>query len=253
MRLLKKKAEDIETQLPKSEGDSAASSHRLTLKQWDESDRPREKLEAQGAESLTLAELLAILIGSGSTKESAVELMRRVLGDCDNSIRQLGRMSVEALCSYKGFGKAKAITILAACELARRRAAEGADERQKMGSARDIFDYYRPRLEDKPTEEFHVMLLNQNLCLLKSVCIARGGITSTIVDVRLILREALLQHVPNIAVCHNHPSGSIRPSRHDDVLTEKISKAAELMDIRLIDHVIVGDGCYYSYQEEGKL
>ena len=224
----------------------------LSVKQWDEADRPREKLAAQGAENLSSAELLAILIGSGSTKESAVALTRRILGDCKNSLRQLGRMSIEELCRYNGVGEAKAITILAACELARRRSEEPAEMKPKMGCARDIYDYFRP-LEDKPTEEFHVMLLNQNMRLLTSVCIGRGGITSTAVDVRIILREALVQKAPNIAVCHNHPSGNTKPSRHDDALTEKIRKAAEMMDICLVDHIIIGDGVYYSYHEEGKL
>ena len=225
----------------------------LSVKQWDEADRPREKLAAQGAENLSSAELLAILIGSGSTKESAVALTRRILGDCKNSLRQLGRMSIEELCRYNGVGEAKAITILAACEFARRRAEEPAELKPRMSCAQDIFDYFRPRLEDKPTEEFHVMLLNQNMRLLTSACIGRGGITSTAVDVRLILREALMQKAPNIAVCHNHPSGNTKPSRHDDALTDKIRKAAEVMDINLVDHIIIGDGIYYSYQEEGKL
>ncbi|MBR1713143.1 MAG: DNA repair protein RadC [Alloprevotella sp.] len=225
---------------------------RLTVKQWDEADRPREKLMVQGAEALTPAELLAILIGSGSTRESAVALMRRVLNDCEGSLKRLGKMDIEELCRYNGIGEAKAITILAACELGRRRAAEPADERPRMDSPARIYDHFR-RLEDADREEFHVMLMNQNLRLIGTACIGKGGLTATAADVRLVLREALLQKAPHIAVCHNHPSGNPHPSSLDNQLTEKIRRAAEVMDIRLVDHIIVGDGTYYSYQEQGKL
>lgn len=225
----------------------------LSVKQWDEADRPREKMASQGAEALSSTELLAILIGSGSSEETAVSLMRRILGECQGSLRQLGRMTVDELCRYKGIGEAKAITILAACELGRRRGKEESTDHARLDCARAIYNEVRSRMEDKPTEEFHVVLMNQNLRHIDTVCVSRGGITATVADVRLILREALLRKSPNIAVCHNHPSGNPRPSALDDRLTEKIRKAAEVMDIRLIDHVIVGDNRYYSYNEEGKL
>ncbi len=224
----------------------------LSVKQWAEADRPREKFIALGGEALSSAELLAILIGSGTTRESAVALMRRVLADCHGSLRRLGRMTIDQLKTYNGVGEAKAVTILAACELARRRADEPADRPPKMQSAADIYDVFR-RLEDKPTEEFHVLLLSQSLRLIDKVCIARGGLTATTVDIRLVLREALLRNAPCMAVCHNHPSGTVRPSQADDALTQRIRAAAQTMDIRLIDHVIVGDNAYYSYQEQGKL
>ncbi|MBR1652859.1 MAG: DNA repair protein RadC [Alloprevotella sp.] len=226
---------------------------KLTVKHWDEADRPREKLTALGAEALSSAELLAILIGSGSTEESAVSLMRHVLADCGGSLRRLGRMTTEELCCYKGIGEAKAVTLLAACELGRRRAKEQGEGRPKLGNAEAIYQLMRSRLEDKPTEEFHVVLLNQNLRFMDSVCISRGGLTSTVADVRLILREALLRKAPNIAVLHNHPSGNPQPSRTDDALTEKLRNAAEIMDIHLVDHIVVGEDTYYSYNETGKL
>ena len=226
---------------------------KLTVKQWDEADRPREKMASLGAEALSSAELLAILIGSGSTEECAVSLMRRILADCNGSLQRLGEMSVQELCEYKGIGPAKAITILASCELGRRRANESAAGRPRMNSAQEIYKHTRSLLEGKPTEEFWVVLMNQNLRLLDTVCISKGGITSTVADVRLILREALLRKAPNIAVLHNHPSGNPKPSRIDDALTERIHAAADTMDIKLIDHIVVGDNEYYSYQESGKL
>ena len=225
---------------------------RLSVKQWDEADRPREKLMAHGAETLTDAELLAILIGSGSAKESAVELMRRLMSDCRGSLRRLGRMSVGDLCSYTGIGEAKAVSILAACELGRRRAQELPEERLRLDTPQTLYKYYR-RLEDNDREEFHVLLLNQHLHALRSVCVSRGGLTATSADIRLILHEALIAKAPCMAVCHNHPSGNPQPSKVDDQLTSRLLQAAQLMDIRLIDHIIIGNACYYSYQEQNRL
>lgn len=220
---------------------------------WSEEDRPREKFETLGAESLTPAELLAILIGSGSTEENAVQLMQRIMSVCGGSLATLGRQGIADLCRFKGVGKAKAITILAACELGRRRAQEEGRERKSFRTATDIYAFYHARLRDKSVEESHVLLLNNQLKLISSRLISRGGITATVVDVRLVLREAITAGATHIALCHNHPSGNARPSRQDDDLTEKVKKAAQLMDIGLIDHVIVTDGAYYSYQEEGRL
>ncbi len=218
---------------------------KLSLKDLNEADRPREKLASLGAEALSSAELMAILIGSGSDEETAVGLSQRILADCHDSLRRMGEMSIQELCEYKGIGPAKAITILASCELGR--------GRPRMNSAQEIYKHTRSLLEGKPTEEFWVVLMNQNLRLLDTVCISKGGITSTVADVRLILREALLRKAPNIAVLHNHPSGNPKPSRIDDALTERIRAAADTMDIKLIDHIVVGDNEYYSYQESGKL
>lgn len=226
---------------------------KLSLKDLNEADRPREKLAALGAEAMTSAELMAILIGSGSDEETAVDLSQRILVDCHGSLRRMGEMSIQELCEYKGIGPAKAITILASCELGRRRANESAASRPRMNSAQEIYKHTRSLLEGKQAEEFWVVLMNQNLRMIDTVCISKGGITSTIADVRLILREALIRKAPNIAVLHNHPSGNPKPSRIDDALTEKIRAAADTMDIKLIDHIVVGDNEYYSYQESGKL
>lgn len=215
-------------------------------------DRPREKLEAKGPKALSQAELLAILIGSGTREENAVQLMQRILRDCHDSLRQLGSMSIEELCQYKGVGLAKAVTILAACEL-NNRIMEEAYAVERVTSSEDIFKYYRPKLGELPHEESHVLLLNQQLRIIGSQLIGRGGITGTVVDVRLILKKALLANATQIALCHNHPSGTLRPSREDDQLTDHLKKAAEVMNIRLIDHVIVTSAGYYSYSDESRL
>ena len=228
-------------------------SEKLTINQWAEEDRPREKMAALGAEALTNAELLAILIGSGSTKESAVDLMKRVLSDCQNNLNTLGKRSIRQLCEYNGMGPAKAITILAACELGKRRQMESPEERPDLGTATRVYNHMRPLMQDLDVEEFWVLLLNQNYRLIKKVRIARGGITEVSVDVRIIMREAILAGATILAVCHNHPSGSIAPSRQDDAITQTIKRACELMRLHLMDHVIVADGQYFSYHEAGKL
>lgn len=228
-------------------------SEKLNINQWAEEDRPREKMAALGAEALTNAELLAILIGSGSTKESAVDLMKRVLSDCQNNLNTLGKRSIRQLCEYNGMGPAKAITILAACELGKRRQMESPEERPDLGTATRVYNHMRPLMQDLDVEEFWVLLLNQNYRLIKKVRIARGGITEVSVDVRIIMREAILAGATILAVCHNHPSGSIAPSRQDDAITQTIKRACELMRLHLMDHVIVADGQYFSYHEAGKL
>lgn len=227
-------------------------SDKLNINQWAEEDRPREKMAMQGAETLSSAELLAILIGSGSTKESAVDLMKRILADCDNSLNKLGKMSIRDLCQYNGVGEAKAISILAACELGKRRQMEQPEERPDLSTATRIYNHMRPVMQDLDVEEFWVLLMNQRYRLIKKIRIARGGITATTVDIRLIIREAVVNNATILAVCHNHPSGSIRPSKHDDNITTSIIDACRLMNICFADHVIVTDGHYYSYHEEGK-
>lgn len=225
---------------------------KLNINQWAEEDRPREKMAALGAEALSSAELLAILIGSGSTKESAVDLMKRILADCNNSLNTLGKMSINDLCQYNGIGSAKAITILAACELGKRRQMETPEERPDLGTATRIYNHMHPVMQDLDVEEFWVLYLNQQYRLIKKLRIARGGITATAVDIRLIIREAVLCNATQLVACHNHPSGGIMPSDQDDKLTICIMKACQLMNIRFADHVIVTDGHYYSYHEEGK-
>lgn len=226
---------------------------KLNINQWAEEDRPREKLMRLGAAVLTDAELLAILVGSGSPKEDAVSLMKRILADCNNNLNSLGKLTIRDLCQYNGIGEAKAITILAACELGKRRQMEKAEERPDLGTATFIYNHMHPVLQDSDVEEFWVLLMNQNHRLIKKLCISRGGITEVAVDIRIIMREAVLVNATIIAVCHNHPSGSLRPSKPDDDLTFSLLKASQLMRIKLLDHVIVTDGNYYSYHEEGRI
>ena len=226
---------------------------KLNINQWAEEDRPREKLMRLGAVALTDAELLAILVGSGSPKEDAVSLMKRILADCNNNLNTLGKRTIHDLCLYNGIGEAKAITILAACELGKRRQMEKAEERPDLGTATYIYNHMHPVLQDSDVEEFWVLLMNQNYRLIKKLCISRGGITEVAVDIRIIMREAVLANATIIAVCHNHPSGSLRPSRMDDDLTNSLARACQVMRIKLLDHVIVTDGCYYSYHEEGRI
>ena len=226
---------------------------KLTITQWAEEDRPREKMMLHGVSALSNAELLAILIGSGNTEDSAVELMRKVLNDYRNNLNELGKASIDELCRYKGIGPAKAITILAASELGKRRKEEAVEERPAILSSRDVYQCLHPLMCDLPTEECWVLLLNQANKLIDKVKVSTGGLSATAVDVRCILREALMKRASAIALCHNHPSGSIRPSREDDLLTKQVAQASECMNIRLVDHVILTDGAFYSYADEGRI
>ena len=228
-------------------------SEKLNINQWAAEDRPREKLERFGPQVLSDAELLAILVGSGSTKEDAVSLMKRILADCNNNLNQLGKLTIRDLCRYNGVGPAKAITILAACELGKRRQQASPEERPDLGSATRIYNHLHPQLQDLDVEEFWLLLMNQNFRLIKQVRISHGGITETTVDIRIIMREAILANTTILAVCHNHPSGNLSPSRADDALTKSIKQACNLMRIHFMDHVIITDGQYYSYYEQGKL
>ena len=228
-------------------------SDKLTIANWSADDQPREKLRDKGAAALSNAELIAILIGSGYPGVTAVELMQQILNDCHNNLNTLGKMSIRDLMRYKGVGEAKAITILAACELGKRRQMESPEERPDLGSATLIYNHMHPLLQDLDVEEFWVLLMNQNCRLIKKLNIAHGGISEVSVDIRIIMHEALIAKATVIAVCHNHPSGNLRPSRQDDTLTQSIRKAAEVMRIHFLDHVIITDGNYYSYHEQGLL
>ena len=226
---------------------------KLNINEWAEEDRPREKLLRLGAAALSDAELLAILIGSGSTRESAVDLTRRILSDCNNNLNTLGKKQIPDLISYHGMGPAKAITIVAACELGRRRRETLCEERPKLGSATAIYNFMHPLMQDLDVEEFHILLMNQQCSLIREMCISHGGITETAADVRVIMRECLLNNATILAAIHNHPSGNLMPSSQDDELTQRIKRACDIMRVYFIDHVIVTDGAYYSYQEEGRL
>ena len=226
---------------------------RLTITQWAEEDRPREKMMMHGASALSNAELLAILIGSGNAEESAVELMRKILSDFHNNLNELGKASIEELCRYKGIGSAKAISILAASELGKRRKEESVKERITILSSKDVYDCFYPMMCDLATEECWVLLLNQASKIIDKVKISAGGLSATAVDVRCILREALLKRASAIVLCHNHPSGNVHPSREDDLLTKHVAQASGCMDIRLVDHIILTDGAFYSYADEGRI
>ena len=226
---------------------------KLTIANWSPDDQPREKLRDKGPAALSNAELLAILVGSGTPGVSAVELMQQILSDCHNNLNTLGKMSIRDLMVYKGVGEAKAITILAACELGKRRQMEAPEERPDLGSATRIYNYLHPVMQDLDVEEFWVLLMNQNLRLIKKMCVAHGGISEVSVDIRIIIREAVLANATVVTICHNHPSGSVRPSRQDDALTQQVRQACEVMRLHFMDHVIVADGNYYSYREEGRV
>lgn len=227
--------------------------NKLNINQWAEEDRPREKMMQKGAEALSDAELLAILIGSGNTEESAVALMQRVLAAAGNDLNQLGKWEVHDFSRFKGFGPAKSITIMAALELGKRRKLQERPERAVVRSSKDIYEIFHPLLCDLAHEEFWVLLMNRAAKVIDKARISRGGIDQTTADVRSILREALLQRATQIALIHNHPSGNPRPSNDDQRLTQLVQKGAQTMNIGLTDHVIVTDGKYYSFNDEGLL
>lgn len=222
------------------------------IHEWEIHERPREKFIEAGGELLSSAELLAILVGSGNDREDAVTLMQRMLDDCRGSLKRLGKRSVEELCAYRGIGEAKAVTILAACELGARRHAEDVDIEQ-FDNSRKIYDYFYDKLRDLSVEEAHVLLLNQHLRFIRSVLVGRGGINTATVDVRVVLREALVSHAVHVVFCHNHPSGNPYPSAADDRLTADLKKACEAVSLRLIDHIVLSDGHYFSYADKGRL
>ncbi len=224
-----------------------------SIKSWAKEDRPREKMMDKGERALTDAELLAILIGSGTSKKSAVQLMKEVLDTCDNRLSMLSKMTIEELMSFNGIGDAKAVRIKAAAEIGRRRALEKTNGINQIVTAEDVYMMMHPLMQDLTHEEFWILLLNNSARVLKKVRLSSGGLTQTAVDIRMILKEALMVDATNIIACHNHPSGSLRPSGDDINLTNKIKAAATTMNIHLLDHVIVTDGQYYSFADNGKI
>jgi DNA repair protein RadC len=226
---------------------------KLSINQWSKDDRPREKMMLHGASALSDAELIAILIGSGNAEENAVELSRRMLGTCHNNLNTLAKWDISDYARFKGMGPAKSITIMAALELARRRNDATPKPRERITSPLDVYNLFQPMLADLPHEEFWSLLLTQAGTVIDKIRISSGGIDGTYADVRLILREAILRRATQLAVVHNHPSGNAHPSHQDIHLTRTIQKAAEVMNIRMFDHVIVCDGSYYSFADEGAL
>ena len=226
---------------------------KLTIRQLAEDDRPREKMMLKGAKALSDAELIAILIGSGNQEESAVTLAQRMLSSCGGDLSQLSKWDVEEYSRFKGMGPAKSLSVMAALELGRRRKLQERMERPLITSSVDIYELFHPLLCDLPTEEFWVLLLNRSNRVIGKERISSGGIDQTTADVRTILREALLARATQIAVIHNHPSGNARPSQEDRRITERIKEAGRIMNIHLTDHLIVCDGRYFSFNDEGIL
>jgi DNA repair protein RadC len=222
------------------------------IRSWAEEDRPREKLMLKGSSALSDAELLAILIGSGTPGESAVDLCKTILKDVHNNLNELGKLSVKDLKKYKGIGEAKAITIVAALELAKRRRTAEVVEKEKITGSKDVFEYFH-HLSDLRNEEFWVMFLNRANKIITSQKVSQGGITGTVADIRLILKGAMDNFATGIVLCHNHPSGNLAPSNEDKDLTQKVKQAAKLIDINVLDHIIVSDAGYFSFADEGLL
>ena len=225
----------------------------LSIKNWAEDDRPREKLLNKGASVLSDAELLAIMIGSGSRNESAVQLCRKILKASHDNLNELARLSIDELCKFKGIGEAKAITISAALELGNRRKTNEVRERIRITQSRDLFELFEPILLDLKHEEFWVALLNGANKVLDVKRLTQGGTRQTVVDIPMILKMSLEKSAPAIAVAHNHPSGQDNPSREDDAITQRIKKGCEAIDVRLLDHIIIAGGKYYSFADEGKI
>ena len=225
----------------------------LPITQWSVSDRPREKYMAHGAAGVGDAELLAILLRTGSAQESAVELARRLLAAHDNSLNQLSELSIEALTHIKGVGKVKAVTLHAAFELGRRRRAETVEQKQKIGSAEDLAALMQSRFAEARHEEFWVVFVDAALCILKIQQVGVGGLDRTAVDVRRIVRQALELNAVGMFVCHNHPSGRLQPSKEDVRLTNQIKEAAAMFSIKLHDHVILHGDEFYSFAGEGMM
>jgi DNA repair protein RadC len=226
---------------------------KYSIKQWSKDDRPREKLLASGAENLSNSELLAILIHNGTRQKTAVDLAKEVLKMGKDNLTELGKLSVKELMKIKGIGEAKAITIVAALELGRRRLSASPLDKHRIGSSGDIARYLQTRLKDNRHEVFAVLFLNRANKINHFEIISEGGITGTVADPRIILRKALEEDAVNIILCHNHPSGSLKPSRADEELTRKIKEAARLLDIAVLDHIIVSEDGYYSFADEGLL
>ena len=225
----------------------------ITIKEMQEKERPREKLLEKGAEALTVSELLAVIIGGGTTTQTAVELMKSIMSDCEDSLINLSRMSVDDLMQYKGIGEARALSIVAAAEIGRRRLEEKVSDKQVFSNSAVICRYMQPKIQDLDHEQSWALLLNNSMRLIRCVNLSRGGISETAVDSRQIMKYALLAGATCFVLVHNHPSGSPRPSAADNDLTQRVKRAGEVMNIRLIDHVIVTDGDYYSYAENGRI
>lgn len=230
------------------------STQKLRITDWAEEDRPREKLLMKGVQTLSDAELLAILIGSGNKNETAVELSQRILHFVKNNLNSLGRLSInELINNFNGIGEAKAITIIAALELGRRRKDSEREKMAQIKSSIDIFNLFQPILGDLPHEESWILLLNSANKIIKRLQVSKGGLNVITIDIRMIMKESIESLATGIILVHNHPSGNLTPSREDDDITTKLSVASSFVDIQMIDHVIITDDGFYSYKDENRI
>ena len=227
--------------------------NKLGIKAWAEEDRPREKLMEKGRHVLTEAELIAILIGSGSRDETAVELSKRILASVGNNLNDLGKLNVNELIKFKGIGEAKAISVMAALELGRRRKEAEVVKRDKISISKDVYDIMKPILLDLPHEEFWLLILNRANLVIKKELISRGGVSGTVVDTKIIFKAAVENYASSIIICHNHPSGNLIPSEADIRITKNIKEAGKLMEIPLLDHLIIAENGFYSFVDEGMI
>jgi len=227
--------------------------HKITIKAWAEEDRPREKLSQQGRRSLSDAELIAILIGSGNRNESAVELSKRILIDCENDLNQLARLSVSELSRFKGIGEAKAISIIAALELGRRRKETISAARVQVSTSIDVYEAIVPRFKDLNHEEFWIIVLNRANKITSSHLVSKGGQAGTIADPKIIFNMAIENHAASLILAHNHPSGNLKPSQADLELTRKLRSGGKFLDIPVLDHLIITDQGFLSFADEGIL
>ncbi len=226
---------------------------KLSIKSWAEDDRPREKLLLKGRTALSDAELIAILIGSGNRNESAVDLAKRILSSVENNLEKLSRLGINELKNFQGMGEAKALSIMAALELGRRRNVmlTDYDDSMKIRASRDAYRIIRPELDDLQHEEFWIMLTNRPNVVIKKEIVSRGGMNATAVDPKIVFKIAISNGANGIVLCHNHPSGGVKPSEQDIRLTKRLREAANVLDITLLDHIIVGANTYFSFADEG--
>ncbi len=225
----------------------------LSIKNWKEDDKPREKMILKGKEVVSDAELIAILIGSGSREESAVDLSKRILSKVENNLNNLAKLSIEQLMEFKGIGEAKAVSIVTALELGRRRRLEEALEVSKVTSSKEVFEILQPLLGELKHEEFWILYLNNSNKIIYKYQLSKGGITATVVDTRMVFKKALELSATALIIAHNHPSGTLKPSEADKSLTQKIKTAGETLDIKIIDHLIITEKAYFSFADQNIL
>ncbi len=221
------------------------------IKQWAEDDRPREKLMLKGKSALSDAELIAILLRSGSRKETAVDLAKRILNHVSDNLVELSKLDLKELMKFNGIGEAKALSIIAALELGKRRRESEIMLKEKIKGSKDVFEYFHANLSDSHYEEFWVLLLNRANKIIKKEMISEGGITGTVADPKRIFKVAIDHHATSIILCHNHPSGNLKPSEADIKLTKQLKEAGNLLDIAILDHIIVGEDSFFSFADEG--